>query len=284
LCLGLALSAEGNRDASQTRPSVAFALSGQAPGIAWLARVPSASLGAGSSATIRPSPRDDKCGGLVMEGQGRGDGGPSATIRLALQDDNVLERKSGMSEVWGEDLGSGVGESISIWAGAESGRRKRTADSSCLASLARRNDKGCGDARSAFDEMTPKELGEFAEAEFLRAVLKMGMAVTKPWGESQGYDFIVDAAGKLTRVQVKAAFRRGKQGGYSLRTYRSSMECYTAKEIDALAGYVAPEEAWYLFPVRVVGRVRSLKLFPGSKKKRSKFEKWREAWWVVTGR
>jgi hypothetical protein len=132
--------------------------------------------------------------------------------------------------------------------------------------------------------MTPKELGEFAEAEFLRTVLKMGMAVTKPWGESQGYDFIVDAAGKLTRVQVKAAFRRGKQGGYSLRTYRSSMECYTAKEIDALAGYVAPEEAWYLFPVRVVGRVRSLKLFPGSKKKRSKFERWREAWWVVTGK
>jgi len=69
-----------------------------------------------------------------------------------------------------------------------------------------------------------------------------------------------------------------------LRTYRSSMECYTAKEIDALAGYVAPEEAWYLFPVRVVGRVRSLKLFPGSKKKRSKFERWREAWWVVTGK
>jgi len=132
--------------------------------------------------------------------------------------------------------------------------------------------------------MTPKELGEFAEAEFLRTVLKMGMAVTKPWGESRGYDFIVDAAGKLTRVQVKAAFRGGKQGGYSLRTYRSSMECYTAKEIDALAGYVAPEEAWYLFPVRVVGRVRSLKLFPGSKKKRSKFEKWREAWWVVTGK
>ena len=94
----------------------------------------------------------------------------------------------------------------------------------------------------------------------------------------------VDAAGKLTRVQVKAAFRRGKQGGYSLRTYRSSMECYTAKEIDALAGYVAPEEAWYVFPVRVVGRVRSLKLFPGSKKKRSKFERWREAWWVVTGK
>ena len=206
-----------------------------------------------------------------------------------------LERKLGMSELWDGDLGGGVGESISIWAGADRRKTKAKADySPGLRPV--RNDNVKNDllmarvagegarATQAFDRMTPKELGEFAEAEFLRTVLKMGMAVTKPWGESRGYDFIVDAAGKLTRVQVKVAFRRGKQGGYSLRTYRSSMECYTAKEIDALAGYVAPEEAWYLFPVRVVGRVRSLKLFPGSKKKRSKFERWREAWWVVTGK
>lgn len=117
--------------------------------------------------------------------------------------------------------------------------------------------------------------------QFLRTVLGMGMAVTKPWGESQGYDFIVDASGKLTRVQVKAAFRQGRQGGFSLRTYRSSKECYTAREIDALAGYVAPLDAWYLFPVWMVRKVRSLKLFPGSLKKRSKFERWREAWWVL---
>ena len=167
---------------------------------------------------------------------------------------------------------------ITIWGMAGGSRSKAKARST-----SRATDRSVRSTRVA-EGMTAKELGEFAEAEFLRTVLKMGMAVTKPWGESQGYDFIVDAAGKLTRVQVKAAFRRGKQGGYSLRTYRSSMECYTAKEIDALAGYVAPEEAWYLFPVRVVGRVRSLKLFPGSKKKRSKFERWREAWWVVTGK
>jgi hypothetical protein len=178
---------------------------------------------------------------------------------MDMDGDGVEARGAGGITIWGM-----AGESKS------KGKSKAT-------------DKSVRSTRVA-EGMTPKELGEFAEAEFLRTVLKMGMAVTKPWGESRGYDFIVDVAGKLTRVQVKAAFRRGKQGGYSLRTYRSSMECYTAKEIDALAGYVAPEEAWYLFPVGVVGRVRSLKLFPGSKKKRSKFEKWREAWWVVTGK
>jgi PD-(D/E)XK endonuclease len=132
--------------------------------------------------------------------------------------------------------------------------------------------------------MTPKELGELAEAEFLRRALGMGMAIAKPWGESQAYDFIVDDEGRLCRVQVKAAFRKGPQGGYSLRAYRSSKKCYTAKEIDALAGYAAPENAWYFFPVRVIRKVKSLKLFPGSKGGRSKFEKWREAWGVVRGK
>jgi hypothetical protein len=48
-----------------------------------------------------------------------------------------------------------------------------------------------------------------------------------------------------------------------------------------LAGYVDRGKVWYLFPVRVIVKLRSLKLFPGSKNGRSKHEKWREAWWVV---
>jgi hypothetical protein len=173
------------------------------------------------------------------------------------------------------------GESITIFAGVDGGKSKTKAGYSPGSCPVRNDNVRERASLESFDRMSAKELGEFAEAEFLRTVLKMGMAVTKPWGENQGYDFIVDVKGRLTRVQVKAAFRRGRQGGYSLRTYRSSKECYTPEEIDALAGYVAPEEAWYLFPVRVVQRVRSLKLFPGSRKKRSKFEKWREAWWVI---
>ena len=161
------------------------------------------------------------------------------------------------------------------------GRNDRTeeADSSCLRlssfGVARRNDNGVE------LELSPKELGEIAEAEFLRTVLRKRIAVSKPWGESRGYDFILDDEGRLHRVQVKAAFRGERERGYSLRTYRSSKRCYTAKDIDVLAGYVDPGRIWYLFPVRVVKKLRSLKLFPGSKGKRSKHEKWREAWWVV---
>ena len=187
----------------------------------------------------------------------------------------------------------GITGGITIWAGADpefgagsrSKARAKEKASDPLAGL--RAGKSVRSTRANIvpaEGMTPKELGELAEAEFLRRALGMGMAVTKPWGESQAYDFIVDAQGKLCRVQVKAAFREGPQGGYSLRAYRSSKQCYTKKEIDALAGYAAPENAWYLFPVRVIRRVKSVKLFPGSKGKRSKFEKWREAWGVVRGR
>jgi hypothetical protein len=188
------------------------------------------------------------------------------------------------AEVEVGDLGG-----ITILAGADPEFESGSKSKSKARSKAKAADKSFRSARAerlvaVIEGMTPKELGELAEAEFLRRALGMGMAITKPWGESQAYDFIVDAEGKLCRVQVKAAFREGPQGGYSLRAYRSSKKCYTKKEIDVLAGYAAPENAWYLFPVRAIERVKSLKLFPGSKGKRSKFEKWREAWGVVRGK
>jgi hypothetical protein len=158
-------------------------------------------------------------------------------------------------------------------AGSSPGCRPVRNDNGVLSTV--RNDNGVE------LELSPKELGEIAEAEFLKTVLRKKIAVSKPWGENQGYDFILDDNGSLHRMQVKAAFRGEKERGYSLRAYRSSKRSYTAEDIDVLAGYVDPGKVWYLFPVRVIGKLRSLKLFPGSKNRRSKHEKWREAWWVV---
>jgi hypothetical protein len=196
---------------------------------------------------------------------------------FGMADDSGRRRvkKAGESTASGRAGAKSRGESK-----AESGSTSKAASSS-TSKVADGSVRSTVPERDALKGMTPKELGELAEAQFLTKMLGMGIAVAKPWGESRGYDFIVDDKGKLSRVQVKAAFRQGRQGGYSLRAYRSSMECYTAKEIDALAGYVAPENAWYLFPVRVVRKVRSLKLFPESLQKRSKFEKWREAWGIL---
>ena len=100
-------------------------------------------------------------------------------------------------------------------------------------------------------------------------------------GDSDAYDFIVQTSGRLWKVQVKSAHVAWKDGSYSFRAHGHSYKAYRADEIDLLVAYVVPENAWYVFPVRVIQRMKSLKLFPGSRKKRSKFEKYREAWWIL---
>jgi len=56
---------------------------------------------------------------------------------------------------------------------------------------------------------------------------------------------------------------------------------YSSEDIDALVAYARPMNAWYVMPVRVVAELKSLKLYPESRKLRSRFERWREAWDVL---
>jgi hypothetical protein len=184
---------------------------------------------------------------------------------------DVVAEMVGVGE---ERVETGMIDGLTICAMA-GGRRRKAGSSQDLRPV--RND-------IALINFTGKQLGEMAEAEFLAKAAELGLGVARPWGDSNRYDFIVDDDGTLCRVQVKSAHRAGANGGYSIRTHGHSGRSYEASEIDALAAWVAPEDAWYLFPVRVVRRMRTMKLFPGSRRKRSKFEKWREAWWVVSRR
>jgi hypothetical protein len=127
----------------------------------------------------------------------------------------------------------------------------------------------------------PKRLGEMAEAAFLAKASRMRFGVACPWGDSERYDFIVDVSGRLWRVQVKSAHRAGQDGCYSFRLHGSSLAAYRADEVDVVVAYVVPDDVWYVFPVRELRGIRSLKIFSGSRRKRSKFERFREAWWVM---
>jgi PD-(D/E)XK endonuclease len=129
--------------------------------------------------------------------------------------------------------------------------------------------------------LTRKQRGEMAEAAFLAMAARMGFRVSKPWGESSRYDFIVDNGRRLLRVQVKSAHRAGEWGGYTFHANGNTSCVYRASEIDVLAAYVVPVEAWYLFPVEEFRKYKSMKLFPASRRRRSKFERFREAWWMV---
>ncbi len=128
--------------------------------------------------------------------------------------------------------------------------------------------------------LAPKQLGEIAEAEFIAKAVDKGFVVAKPWGDSEPFDFIVNVRKEFNfwRVQLKSAHVVGEDGMYSFRAHDHAQKSYTAEEIDALVAYARPEEAWYVLPVRAVEGLKALKLYPSSRKLRSKYERWREGW------
>ena len=48
-----------------------------------------------------------------------------------------------------------------------------------------------------------KRTGELSEAAFLLKAETLGFHLAKPWGDSERYDFILDAHPRLWRVQLK---------------------------------------------------------------------------------
>jgi hypothetical protein len=169
---------------------------------------------------------------------------------------------------------------ITIWAVAgESESRSRSKAKTKTKTKSRSMSKAAGGgARSTREKLAPKRLGEIGEAEFIAKVIGLGFVAAKPWGDSEAYDFIVNLRWVFWRVQVKSAHVIGEDGTYSFRAHDCGQRSYTAEDIDALVAYAKPEGVWYVFPVRVVEGLKSLKLYPGSRRKRSKYEKYREAW------
>src|ERR1700722_15290308 len=164
---------------------------------------------------------------------------------------------------------------ITIWAMAEeseSKARSKATDKSVRSTQA-----------NSTQRLTPKQLGEIAEAEFIAKAVGMGFVVAKPWGDSEPYDFIVNPKKSFIywRVQVKSAHTIGADGGCSFRAHDHNQRSYTSGDIDALVAYARPMNAWYVMPVRVVEELKSLMLYPESRKLRSRFERWREAWEVL---
>jgi len=191
-----------------------------------------------------------------------------------------------------EDLvvgGLAVAETITIWAVAEDwdGRRRRKESRSRSTSKSKKAGESPASTQAtstqAGRKLTPKQLGEIAEAEFIAKAVGLRFGVAKPWGDSESYDFIVNMRRSFDfwRVQVKSAHVVGEDGSCSFRAHDRELRSYSAEDIDALVAYAKPEGAWYVFPVRVVEGLKSLKLYPGSRRKRSKYERYREGWEIL---
>ena len=126
-------------------------------------------------------------------------------------------------------------------------------------------------------KLSSKHCGDLAEMIFMRKAASMGFGVSKPWGDSERYDFVLRAGKSLWRVQVKSVRAKTARGQhYRVALAGAFAPPYTADEIDFLVAYIFPEDAWYIFPISIVANRTVLCVAP--KSKRSRWEQYREAW------
>jgi hypothetical protein len=131
---------------------------------------------------------------------------------------------------------------------------------------------------------TRKWAGEQAEAAFLNKATSLGLSVSKPWGDSERYDLIVGSGSRLSRVQVKStAYQHDGRCRYSINA-QCHAALYTEDEIDFLAVYIVPLDLWYIIPVKACLNRKSLRFYPRATTFRSRYEKYREAWWRLQSR
>jgi len=124
--------------------------------------------------------------------------------------------------------------------------------------------------------------GLMAELIFVVKALSMGFAVSKPYGDGEPYDLVVEANGRFFRIQVKSVFTTARWGYSVVAVHgrRRPVVRYSAREIDFIAAYVVPHDAWYIVPLFEVASCTQILLYPDGTKRHNgaRFEKYREAW------
>lgn len=94
----------------------------------------------------------------------------------------------------------------------------------------------------------PKRRGERVELRFMAAAAENDMNVTRPWGDSAQYDFIVEHQARFLRIQVKST-QFFDRGCYPCAV-KGSHWPYADNAFDFLAVYILPEDLWYIIPAR----------------------------------
>lgn len=128
-----------------------------------------------------------------------------------------------------------------------------------------------------------KAQGELTELMFYTLAYRKGWIVSKPFGDNARYDFIVDATGRLSRVQVKSTSVKDHTGRHDRYTAVIAHGCkgklrYTKNDVDLIAVYVIPENAWYIIPIAELGGSIKINIRPFSPNSKGKYERFKEAW------
>jgi hypothetical protein len=132
-------------------------------------------------------------------------------------------------------------------------------------------------------ERPPKRKGELAELAFALKATTLGFSVSKPYGDSDCYDFIVDSGKRIARVQVKSVCGL-HHGAYAIPLQHGKgglLGPYTPAEIDFLAAYIFPEDAWFIFPAEAFSERRHLHMYPAERGEYGMYDRFREAWCLL---
>src|SRR5882762_12038626 len=133
-------------------------------------------------------------------------------------------------------------------------------------------------------ELTTKRRGELSELAFIFKATSLGFHVSKPYGDSERYDFILDAGPRLWRIQIKSTTTL-MCGLYRINSHRRTnhgVVPYHPAEIDFLIAHVIPEDTWFLLPIALIQHRTSV-LFPPRRhpRQRALFAAYREAWHLL---
>jgi hypothetical protein len=104
------------------------------------------------------------------------------------------------------------------------------------------------------------------------------LPVSKPWGDSRSYDFVVGWPGHFLAVQVKSTTLEVEAGGYACAVC-SAGKPYAPGSFDFLPAYVIYDDAWYIIPAEEILGQAWVIVHPRSAK--SKYAKYREAWHLL---
>jgi hypothetical protein len=134
-----------------------------------------------------------------------------------------------------------------------------------------------------------KQRGEWVELQFMAKAAQRRFAISKPWGDTQAYDVGIEHGANFLRVQVKSTTVRSGAGyRCQFMPNHKRKRDYSLEEIDVFAAYVIPEDVWYLIPaVLLLGKRRRCMamlcpVVPPAKKASYRFERYREAWNLLT--
>ena len=125
---------------------------------------------------------------------------------------------------------------------------------------------------------TFKQRGEWVEMIFMMRAAHEGLQVSKPYGDSASYDFIVEHKTRCHRIQVKSTSHQS-YGGQCCQVRGGRKQAYLSDAFDFAAVYIIHHQRWFIIPRAQIGAQTSLNFSPGVRN--SKYGQYEEAWHLL---